>query len=89
MKQFKHKALIILLYEIVGWCYATRVLPRRIDFWIEDDGRNEFTANVYYYADKRPIKSPEEDSDNKKVKAGTGADRRQRMSNSMMLKQEE
>lgn len=67
MKQFKHKALIILLYEICGWCYATRTLPRRIDIWIEDDGKNEFTANVYYYADKRPIESPEEDSDNKKL----------------------
>ena len=66
MKQFKHKALIILLYEICSWCYATRQLPRRIDIWIEDDGKNEFTANVYYYADKRPIESPKEDLDNKK-----------------------
>jgi len=65
VKQFKNRALIILLYEICGWCYATRQLPSRIDFIIEDDGKNEFTANVHYYADERPIESPGKGLENK------------------------
>ena len=56
MKQFKSHALIILFYEICGWCYASRQLPRKIDIWVEDEGKGSFVANVYHYPDKTPIK---------------------------------
>jgi len=64
MKQFKSNSLIILFYEIVGWCIANKQLPRKLDIWIEDKDKGVFVANVYYYPDETKLKEPKKEQEN-------------------------
>jgi len=66
MKQFKSHSLIILFYEIAGWCVANKQLPRKLDIWVEDEGKGSFVANVYYYPNRDTLKEPEKVQENTK-----------------------
>jgi len=66
MKQFKSHSLIILFYEIAGWCVANKQLPRKLDIWVEDEGKGSFIANVYYYPNRDTLKEPEKVQENTK-----------------------
>ena len=64
MKQFKNKSLIIMFYEILGYCIANKQLPKRIDFYVEDNEEPLHVCNMNYYPNRETndLQMPEETS---------------------------
>lgn len=63
MLQFKETKLLWLFYMIVGWLYANKQFPKKMEFWQNKDDKYIY-CNVYYCLEQQ-IKTNEPVIDNK------------------------